>query len=68
MEEVDTHLQDQSNLQLHTDALQAPSSKQLLLGLARVLFLLRPKTLTNKTMFEDTKILDTWKLLRKLVN
>ena len=66
MEEVDTHLQDQSNLQLHTDALQAPSSKQLLLGLARVLFLLRPKT--SKTMFEDTKILDTWKLLRKLVN
>ena len=66
MEEVDTHLQGQSNLQLHTDALQAPSSKQLLLGLARVLFLLRPKT--NKTMFEDTKILDTWKLLRKLVN
>ena len=55
MEEVDTHFQDQNNLLLHTEALQAPSSNQLLLGLAWVLFLLRPKT--NKR-----------KLLRKLVN
>ena len=44
MEEVDTHFQDHSNLQLHKHALQAPSSNQLLLGLARVLFLHRPKT------------------------
>ena len=42
--EGDTHFQDHNNLLLHTDALQAPSSNQLLLGLAWVLFLLRPKT------------------------
>ena len=47
MEEVDTHFQDHNNLLLHTDALQAPSSNQLLLGLARVLFLLRPETNKN---------------------
>ena len=34
MEEVDTHFQDHNNLLLHTEALQAPSSNQLLLGLA----------------------------------
>ena len=34
MEEVDTHFQDHNNLLLHTESLQAPSSNQLLLGLA----------------------------------
>ena len=34
MEEVDTHFQDRSNLLLHTEALLAPFSNQLLLGLA----------------------------------
>ena len=34
MEELDTHFQDHNNLLLHTEALQAPSSNQLLLGLA----------------------------------
>ena len=34
MEEVHTHFQDHNNLLLHTDALQAPSLNQLLLGLA----------------------------------
>ena len=34
MKEVDAHFQDQDKLQLHTDVLQAPSSNQLLLGLA----------------------------------
>ena len=34
MEEVDTHFQDRNNLLLHTGALQAPFSNQLLLGLA----------------------------------
>ena len=33
MEEVDTNFQDHNNLLLHIDALQAPSSNQLLLGL-----------------------------------
>ena len=34
MEDVDTHFQDRNNPLLHTEALQAPFSNQLLLGLA----------------------------------
>ena len=45
--EVDTHFQDHDNRQLHSLALQALSSVQFLLGLTRVLFLLRTKTPTK---------------------